>query len=401
MKMKVTNFDFASLSTVGCYVLLAAVVSFCSETSNSAESRRVSGERSPKSDVFTLPTRVKPCVITEELRVASRIVAKEYYEARSLYMSTIESFQVVRGQSVKKGQLLATTRTSGLEKMRSIYLDYASLYDGQLKIARNARVLAEGRKERMTGLVKKGIMSTAELEQVEREVVSAKQSEERMQRGLESMQKNVDSYSDQIKQSNFYSEISGVVTELIADPKSLAGDLNAMSGALIAKVEKPGAYRAEAQLIDTQVHGIKSGMKASISLPDGTTLDGKVTFVSTLPMSENNDPGASSSEFRQPEQQQPQSQLIYYKVAVEFERAGEILPSGLLAEVSIVKDGYNAKACLPWNAIEITDGQPYGRIFEDGKGWSRIPIKIGQRGRYDVEIITPISASAVVKSKLW
>ena len=86
---------------------------------------------------------------------------------------------------------------------------------------------------------------------------------------------------------------------------------------------------------------------------------------------------------------------------VDFERAGEILPAKLLADVRIVKSSANVKSCLPWNAIEVVGGQTFARIFTEGQGWAKKPIKIGKQGRYYVEVETPIPSAAIVKSKLW
>lgn len=350
-------------------------------------------------DPYEVMTRAKSCIIEDQLKVAARIVSNESYEARPIFMSLIDKFHVVKGQTVKKGQLIATSVTTSLEKMRSIYSDYVALYRAQVRIAENSRKVAETRRNRIEDLAKKGVMSTAELEQSENTVVSAKQSEERMLRGLQSMLENVKTYDDQIKQSNFYSAMDGVVTELIVDPKSLSGNLMVMPGTMIAKIEKPGRYRAEAQLFDNQVHGVRSGMAASVVLPDGSKIDGKVTYVSTLPVEPNTEQSSYMSYGST--EQQNKGGLTFYKAIVEFDRPGPILPPSLLSEVNIVKSSYKAKACLPWNAIEISDGKPFVRIFEDGKGWSQSPVVLGKQGRYHVELQTPLGAEALVKSRLW
>lgn len=350
-------------------------------------------------DPYEIMTRAKPCVIEDQLKVAARIAANESFEARPTYMSLVDKFHVVKGQTVKKGQLIATSVTTSLEKMRSIYSDYVALYRAQVRIAENSRKVAETRRNRIQDLAKKGVMSTAELEQSENTVVSAKQSEERMLRGLQSMLENVKTYDDQIKQSNFYSAMDGVVTELIVDPKSLSGNLMVMPGTMIAKIEKPGRYRAEAQLFDNQIHGVRSGMAASVVLPDGSKIDGKVTYVSTLPVEAKTE----QSSYMSYGSAEPQNKggLTFYKAIVEFDRPGPILPPSLLSEVNIVKSSYKAKACLPWNAIQIADGKPSVRIFEDGKGWSQSPVVLGKQGRYQVELQSPLAAEALVKSRLW
>jgi hypothetical protein len=137
-------------------------------------------------------------------------------------------------------------------------------------------------------------------------------------------------------------------------------------------------------------------------LPDGTTIVGKVTEVSTLPTEKKVEiSGYSSYSYQNESETKATGGLTFYRVIVEFDRAGAILPPNLLADVSIIKSTHQAKSCLPWNAIQIVDGKPSIQILEDGKGWSRIPVRLGKRGRYDVEVETPLAASTVVKSRIW
>lgn len=363
--------------------------------------KRVDEKRGSQSlgDPMVLPIYAKPCTIQDDVRVASRIVSKNYYDARAEYMSTIESFKVVRGQAVQKGQILATTNTSTLEKMKSIYVDYVQLYLGQLAIAKSEQKLLVGRRDRLKDLAAKGIIPVSELEQADRQVIAGAQAEERILRGLEGMQTNVDGWSEQIKNSNFYSQMAGIVTELIVDPKSLTGNLNVMPGSLVAKVEQPGTYRAEAKLMDTQIHGLKVGMKAEVDLPDGSSETGKILFVSTLPLSEAKQPGAYDGNYTDPSIKQ--GIMSQYKAVIEFSRSGPILPSGLLANVRIVTSETKAKSCLPWNALEIVNGKSFAKTFKAGQGWSRMPVSIGRMGRYEVEINPPISDSLIIMSKLW
>lgn len=369
------------------------------ESPGSTKLPRGKSRLSHSEDPLDLPIRSKACVIEDEVYAASRITSKNFNEVRSEYLSTIESFQVVKGQTVKKGQLIATTNSSMLKNMQSIYQDYAQLYKAQLKIASNNENLATARRDRLRGLVAKGIIPQSELDEANNYVIAAANTRDRISRGLEGMQKTLDQYADQIRKSNFYSGMDGVVTELIVDPRSMTGTLNVMPGTLVAKIEQPGTYRAEALLMDTQIHAIKQGMKADLTLPDGSEIHGKITFVSTLPHVEVKREAAFGAEYGA-EQPKTSSHTIY-KAVIEFVRPGAILPPGLLAHVRIVTGETKVASCLPWNAVDIVEGRAYARTFTEGRGWARSPITIGKMGRYEVEISPPIGADTIIKSKLW
>jgi multidrug efflux pump subunit AcrA (membrane-fusion protein) len=338
-------------------------------------------------------------VIDDEVRVAARVVSREFYEARSDYMSTIESFQVKRGDVVKKGQILATTDTTSLKQMLGIYQDYAGLYESQLRIAKNNLRVAEGRRDRLKGLVAKGIIPQSDFDDAEKQALAANGTREQMERALADMRKSANSLLEQIRNANFYSGIDGIVTQLIVDPRSLSGTLGVMSGTLVARVDLPGKYRAEAQLLDTQVHSLKAGMRAEVILPDGSAIDGKVTFVSALPF-DRKASDARGGGFGEATTGGADA-MTSYKAVIDFERAGEILPAGLLAMARIVTNQYKSSRCVPWNAIEVDAGQAYIDMFTEGKGWARVPVELGRLGRYDVELKSKLPEAAVITSRLW
>lgn len=355
-----------------------------------------------ETTIFDLEIRPKSCTIENEIHAASRITSKAFEEIRSEYMSSINSFSVTRGQVVKKGQLIATIDTTNLRRMKEIYEDYANLYSSQMRVAEKNHLLASARRDRLRGLADKGIIAQSELEQSERQVIAASDFRERIRRGVESMQKTVGTYDEQIKKANLYSGIDGVVTELIVDPRSMSGKLNVMPGTLVAKIEKPGYYLASASLMDSQIHGIQKGMKAEVTLPDGSTIMGDVESVSTLPVLETLQNQDQFSQFgsSQGEAKNEKASNLY-KANIVFFRPGPILPSGLLSRVRIVTSETSVKTCLPWNALVLKDGKPFVKSFKAGQGWSTIPISIGKTGRFDVEITSKLPQSAIILSRLW
>ena len=349
-----------------------------------------------------ITVKSKPCTIHDEVHATANISSKIFQEVRSQFTVSITKFEVEKGQRVKKGQLLATSDPGYLEVMKSIYADYLQLYQHQLKAAENKFDLSAKRRGRIEALAKQGIISSLEVEEVDKQLLATSNERQRFVRFLEATHSTVRQLDEQIRGGNFFSGIDGVVTELIVDPKSLSGKLTVHSDTLIAKVEQPGRYRAEAYLMDSLVHNLSVGLKAEVVLPDRTVLAGVVSSVATLPKSAHND--SLSSLGRRQTEDHDGSQLTVnasqYKVLIDFEHPGPILPSGLHGSVRIITGKKNVTSCLPWNAIEVADGASHIRSFIDNR-WVRKAVTIGKTGRYEVEIQPPLPPHTKVMAKLW
>lgn len=373
---------------------------FVSESSFSQPKKQSSNNTSAAKDsgVFDLPIKPKPCIISTEVRAAAKFSPKLQSESRAKFYGSIEKFHVTKGQVVKKGQLLATTETSSAKDNRGIYLDYVSLYKAQLRIAENNLKVALDRLQRLEVLNKKGITPQAEVDAAEREVLLAKDAKESVNRGIESMEKTALEYTKQIDEANFYAEMDGVVSQLIVDPKSLLGMLNVTPGSLIATVSQSNFYRAEAQLLDIQINKLKEGMAAQVIFPDGSTQDGKISFLGQLPYRENKQGEQNPYSYGGEDKKGTVTTYVAY---IDFQRPGSILPSGLTTEVRIKTGDVSAKTCLPWNAVEIDQGAAFVNTFSEDSGWTKSPVKLGVSGQYYVEVLSNLLPSVIVKSKLW
>ena len=219
-----------------------------------------------------LPVHTRPCQFDHDMTVAVRVRSKDQYEARPTYSVVLEKIHVKKGERVKKGQLLVSTNTKSLTQMLGIYNDYLAMYAGYLKVVTKDLKVTEGRRDRLKGLVAKGIIPQSELEAADKLVLSVGGNVQNVTRSKEGIQKNIDQLNQQIREANFYSGIDGIVTDLIADPDNMGGSVNVYPGTPVARVEKPGSYIADATLIDTQIHRIKSGMSATVIFGDGTSV---------------------------------------------------------------------------------------------------------------------------------
>ncbi|MCX6127278.1 MAG: hypothetical protein NTV34_21365 [Proteobacteria bacterium] len=141
-------------------------------------------------------------------------------------------------------------------------------------------------------------------------------------------------------------------------------------------------------------------MNAEVKLPDGSTYPGKVTLVSPVAVQPDSNQGGDQVRSTLG-QNAPARASGSYLVTVEFSRPGQILPPLLLAEVRIIQAPIKVKQCVPWNALTVNDGTAGLRLYSDKSGWINQNVELGRRGRYDVEILTPLPSEPLVLVKLW
>lgn len=390
----------STIKSVSC--LLCAVTSTGLLSAPSFNRRKATS--SPSENVTqanTIPTHPRPCVIEHVVQFPAKIESRDRSEIRVQWSAVIERIHVNIGDAVRKGQLIASVDTSDYKKQIAIYDDYVALTNGQLRVLDSEIKSLIARRINLASLVEKGINPAADLDQADTQILEAKNTRLQVERSLISLQKLLDEMHKMEKKASFYSEMDGLVTALVADQKSMVGKMTAMGGALIARIEKPGQYVAKASLIDIQLSGLKEGQSADVILADKTHYTGSVRFISPMRSSARDDRdryGQTSNDGGESDSKKTSQ----YQALIDFKRPGAMLPLGLTGIVEIVLSKTNAEVCLPWNALDISQGEPRIRTFREGAGWSYEKIKIGKQGTFDVEVLSPrLDPSTVIESKLW
>lgn len=354
----------------------------------SAADKNVKG-KSGSDDLLTVPVKVTSCNVGDEIVAAARVEPKAFSELRSGWMSPIEKIYVSVGDTVKKGQMIALVDTKFTRQQISFYENYLRLLKGQIQSRQSLLNLTQQRLSRISVLAGKGIVPKSDAEALEREIISIESFIGQIKRQIDNYGDNLKELQTQDKNANFYSPIDGVVSYIIADPKSIVGRVQARGRALVARVDAPGAYVARVQLSDAQAVKVREGERATVQLNDRSTYQGVVAFVSPI---------AASAD---PENQQKDKMVSLYRVEVSFSRPGPILPADINASVTFASKAPMSDRCVPWNAIEVVDGKPTLRFFDDQIGWTEREVKLGRRGRRYVELLTDLPSGALIQSKLW
>jgi hypothetical protein len=236
-------------------------------------------------------------------------------------------------------------------------------------------------------LVQKGITPASEMESLEQSISGMQSSVQSAKDRLKTFLERITEVKEKIRDASFYAPIDGVVVKLIADPKSLLGRVEAGYDTLVARIEKPGNYIAKPIFLDIQAQKLKEGMKASVILPDGSKYDGKLTYLSPIAVKpEGKNSGEDSYSFGE-EVKEEKAKLPSFTGHIEFDRSGDILPSGLLAKVKIFMEATKVKQCVPWNAIRNQDGRNYVDTYREDVGWEKKDIILGKRSEHEVVMI--------------
>lgn len=359
-------------------------------------------EKKPDSDrdlnyeANIVPTKVSSCKIDNAVTASADIVASNNAELRTGWTAVIDKINVSVGTKVKKGEVIATVDKKDIKQQKEMYEDYRSLYVTQLKIYNTEIKSLTDRKKRLTSLVTKGIIPETDLETLDKSLISIVATQTQVERNIAAVDAQVQDLGSQIKNANFYSPIDGVITQLIADPNSISGQLVATNSALVARVEQPGTYLAKGSFLDTQVAKIKIGLLAEVTLPSGAKYPGKIRFISPLAFE-----SAPSDQNQEGNNEGNKKKLSKYTVEVEFERTGDMLPQGLLGTITIDLGDAQASQCVPWNAILTRDKISSLSIYSQELGWQMKEVALGRRGQYYVEILTPLPKNSIVNSTIW
>lgn len=304
------------------------------------------------------------------------------------FNSILTSIKVKLGQRVQAGELIATSDTEYFTQEKE-YLNerYQSVLQDQKQVQLDFENLKK-RQRNLNALAAKDIIPRVQAENFQLNLLDMRKNIISVDESVKSLKELIEQIDKKIRESNYFSPISGIVSALIIDPRQFMGSLSADYDAVLAKIDEPFRFSAVIQALDTQVVKIKKGQKAQIQL-EGTSqfFEGFVTEINSMA--------------------DPKTQL--FKVMLDFKKDGEPIPAGLTARV-IFKDGPTKTALtLPWNAVQVsgdmawvTPSSPQDRsVATNGTSGTKKPVKLGMRTADQVEILEGIREGEWVEASLW
>jgi hypothetical protein len=191
---------------------------------------------------------------------------------------------------------------------------------------------------------------------------------------------------------NFTSPQDGIVTQVLYDGKEAAFPAQSLSSSPIVTISSQGRYQAVVEVPQSIDRKLQLGSTAVITLPDGSSGNGSLTFSGVVPKNAGN----------KSEDPNKRAGPAQYLATVSFEYKLGSLPAGILAQVQLKSQAdHTAKVCIPWNAVSSSDGADWVQKLIEGDDWKRTKVKLGRRDNELVEVLEGVSAHEPVKSRLW
>lgn len=246
------------------------------------------------------------------------------------------------GDQVKRGQLLARFATASIE---------AEIAQTQANVAEAQAVLMEasGNASRARSIQESGALSRQQVEQYISAEASAKAR-------LDAAKANLRAQLIKLKQATVVAPDDGIISQ---NPATV-GTVYAAGQELFRLIRK-GRIEWRAELTSTDVSGIKPGMQAHITLPDGATTQGVVRTSA---------PSVDSKT---------RNALVYVDIPAGSAKIG------MFARGQFVL-GTSTSLTLPNEAIVMRDGFAYVMQVQDNK-ITQTKVQLGQRAGNRVELL--------------
>lgn len=331
---------------------------------------------------FSVPFTVEPTKLVRKVELSARVEPKISASVKIRWYALIKKLGTVLNQTVKEGDLLAEV---SLE-----YLDYRITYfasrmgfvkSAAADAAQEVALLAQ-HKQKVTGLVQKGIVAAQDLEKLEVQGVDAALKKIRADKEVANLRKQLDETNAQIKDANYYAPIGGVITEMMVNPKQVSGVVIAMPDVKLVRIDQPGVYRAMSVALDTQAVHLVPGMKGSVIFEaTGEMINAAVTQITENTTASKNG-------------------VQLFDVQLEFSKPGPIIARGYAVRVEIPYGEERTVPAIPWNALRDTDS-PSVLKYEKANGWVEAKVRLGVRGRHRVEVVEGLKVGDIVNADLW
>jgi RND family efflux transporter MFP subunit len=241
----------------------------------------------------------------------------------------LDAVLVERGDTVKRGQLLALVRPSDLP-------DQLVTARGTLAQAQSSSALARQNLERVTNLAPRGVVSQQELQQAQAAMATADAQEA-------AAKAQVGAFATRLGETQITSPLDGVVATRKLDPGALVGPTAAPVIVTIARVD---VLRAFVTVTEKEVQLVKVGQEAHVEVD---ALNGKRIAGVVVRLAPTLDPATRTLD-----------------AEVQIDNAAGELRPGMFGRGAIVVDVHAGATIAPSPAIQLTSGKRF--VFALGPG---------------------------------
>ncbi len=212
-----------------------------------AESDSASGRETPLMKVAYITGKLTPK--TRDVVIQGQLEPKRHILMRAETSSTVGSVEVSKGQRVNAGDIIINLSLSGRET--------------DLREARARVRTASSEQKAAQSLRKQGLQSQVQLEQIQSQLESARAQLDRVQRD--------------ITYTRIAAPFAGVINKLPLEVGELVD-----RGATVAELVDDSTFRVTGNATQQTVSKLTVGKPVKVTLITGETLDGILTFVSSM-----------------------------------------------------------------------------------------------------------------------
>jgi RND family efflux transporter MFP subunit len=284
--------------------------------------------RSRNTSVVVQTETVRKGDVSETVSVTGELVPEEYADLSFPAMGTIDALAVSVGDTVEKGDMIAS-------------LDRQVLFS-QLKDARISASIAEQSEK----LILRGRLSYAPEERAAKKMAS------------EQARERVRTLQAQMKENVLYAPMNGTISQFDAR----IGEVVTL-GKVIARVIKPGAYLLESRVPESDITKIQLGMKAKItfdSLSNDDIFDGEVVHI---------DPASTAVQ-----------DVVSYTVQFRLVKNDERLKEGMTGNIDIETAKREGVLFIPYRTLTKEGGKTFAQVKRGENTFEKVEVVTGLEG---------------------
>ncbi len=257
------------------------------------------------------------------------------------------------GSHVKRGQVLARLADESL--LNDLHKQQAVLAQAQAALDKAASNLRRARMVEATG----GLSAQS--------IEEARINDATARAGLASAKADLDAADLKLRQSRIVAPDDG----LVSSRTGVLGNV-VSAGTELFKLVRQGRIEWQGEVDARQLSEVRTGQQASVTLPDGQAIKGRVRLVG---------PVLSTSTGRA---------LVYVSLPADSPAKAGMFGSGSIELPAL------AAMTLPHTALVARDGRDYVFLVDQHSKVRSVPVKVGRRRQQRVEIVAGLTPDARV-----
>lgn len=347
----------AAFLCAGAILLLTTHLSLFAADSNASVNKAAAEKKSREAALTVTVSRVEPVNLSRRISVNGAIYAwQEIVVAPEIGGYKVADVFIDVGDRVSKGQELVRLSNTLLEA------DVASK-QAMVKQRQAELVNAEAGLRRGKSLMKKNLLSEADLDSLESEALAA-------QARLDSARADLKSSSVRLQFTHVTAPDAGIITSRTVTVGEIA-----QAGAEMLRLMRQGRVEWRGEVPESRLAELHAGQKVSVKTADGEVVAGKVRVVAPTITTTN------------------RTGLVY----VDIEAGGSARP-GMFAsgEIEINRD---MALMVPLASVVTADGYNYVFVLQPDQTVERRKVEIGMIQKTRIEITRGVTAGELIVDK--